>query len=486
MIIIVVSIITIIVIIGVVAYYTMDTTQPQSYPKPRFTTLQDNESIDAQDDPQLTTDLPPTISILPTTGLPPTTSGKPPVLKERTPPPILPVLTSPSYDEIDDPIGSVPSVEPPPVEVPTPAPIIKASYGRGAGVGLICPPGYVNEGGFCYSEPKSGYNCFAETCTKTCPEGMRDDGFFCSKNTSTRATTPAAACPSGMERDGTLCYAPCKNGFTPVGPVCWGKCPEGYSDDGALCTRPPSIIQVDRYQRNIVGTPPQYQPCPAGYETYPLTCTKCETKDEGYNAILGGCGFPWAPCPVDGSVGCGPTCNSMWVSNIKLSCDTKNRVPTCASDEELIDGLCYKKCRDGYTSGRDDILFCSRRSCPPGYRNDGLTCARDVHTVPKESYGRGAGTPLICGLGLEAGSAGLCYPPCPKGTTGVGPVCWEECPTGWTSSGVGCTKPLYNRGMGVTPSVCPDGTVSGGPGSLLCYPECQTGYKGDGPVCWEQ
>lgn len=48
-----------------------------------------------------------------------------------------------------------------------------------------------------------------------------------------------------------------------------------------------------------------------------------------------------------------------------------------------------------------------------------------MKVVAKKSYGRGAGTPLHCGAN-EDYDAGLCYPKCPGGTTGVGPVCWAK------------------------------------------------------------
>ena len=35
----------------------------------------------------------------------------------------------------------------------------------------------------------------------------------------------------------------------------------------------------------------------------------------------------------------------------------------------------------------------------------------------------------------------LCYPPCPTGTKGIGPVCWGYCPTGTKQCGVLCLTP---------------------------------------------
>jgi hypothetical protein len=45
----------------------------------------------------------------------------------------------------------------------------------------------------------------------------------------------------------------------------------------------------------------------------------------------------------------------------------------------------------------------------------------------KDSYGRTAGDPMGCSAG-EDYDAGLCYPTCEHGADGVGPVCWGHCP----------------------------------------------------------
>jgi hypothetical protein len=61
----------------------------------------------------------------------------------------------------------------------------------------------------------------------------------------------------------------------------------------------------------------------------------------------------------------------------------------------------------------------------------GISCAKD-------SYGRTAGTPLICEPGLEMSGA-LCYPPCKAGYNGNGPVCWQSCPAGKADCSALCT-----------------------------------------------
>ncbi|HVJ94850.1 MAG TPA: hypothetical protein VM580_33935 [Labilithrix sp.] len=90
-------------------------------------------------------------------------------------------------------------------------------------------------------------------------------------------------------------------------------------------------------------------------------------------------------------------------------------------------------------------MNCSRKAgagyCPAGYIDDGAFCRRDAHIFAKNTYGRGAGSPMSCAPGLEE-DAGLCYAPCPIGFDGVGPVCWKsDCPPELPLlCGAGCAK----------------------------------------------
>lgn len=75
----------------------------------------------------------------------------------------------------------------------------------------------------------------------------------------------------------------------------------------------------------------------------------------------------------------------------------------------------------------------------------------------KDTYGRGAGTPLTC-KSDEQRSGALCYPHCKEGYKGVGPVCWQKCPHDMKDTGVACQKDSYGRGAGTvpTPDIWPD------------------------------
>ncbi|MBI5716195.1 MAG: hypothetical protein HZC37_00720 [Burkholderiales bacterium] len=166
------------------------------------------------------------------------------------------------------------------------------------------------------------------------------------------------------------------------------------------------------------------------------------------------------------------------------------KIPTtCAAGMENHGGLCYARCRAGYTGA---VTMCVPE-CPPGFRNDGLHCAKGA------PYGRGAGYAWQFGDALndsgmikrcEADNgAGNCeknglifYPKCKAGYVAVGAnVCSPQCPSGMVDIGVSCQKVTYDRGVGTIPNVCPAGQVND---AGLCYPTCAGGQTGIGPVCW--
>ncbi len=198
----------------------------------------------------------------------------------------------------------------------------------------------------------------------------------------------------------------------------------------------------------------------------------------------------------------------------------------CTDGKVFDAGLCYPRCDAGY-KGVGPVCW---QHCAEGYTDDGAFCRKDAHIFAKSTYGRGAGTPLQCGAGMQY-DAGLCYPTCAAGYYGVGPVCWQSCPAGYTDDGAfcrrdariigantsscpwydacgltfargcsqcpagyandGCTcridahifaKATYGRSLGQVPNTCPGGTHQDG---ALCYPYCASGYYGVGPVCWQ-
>lgn len=138
-------------------------------------------------------------------------------------------------------------------------------------------------------------------------------------------------------------------------------------------------------------------------------------------------------------------------------------------------------CYPKCSSGYSGVGPVCWKSCPAGFADDGAFCR-------KASYGRGVGTPLTCASNEQQGGA-LCYPRCRSGYSGVGPVCWQGCRSGYSDHGATCYKNLfdwyfkdsYGRGAGKPLHTCPSGKQKDG---ALCYPTCRQGYQGVGPVCW--
>ena len=90
-----------------------------------------------------------------------------------------------------------------------------------------------------YPKCKSGFRAVGcNICTSVCPEGMKDNGVSCHKDSYGRGVgLIPTGCPSGKVNQGGLCYTPCKNGMKGIGPVCWDiDCPDNYPIScGASC-----------------------------------------------------------------------------------------------------------------------------------------------------------------------------------------------------------------------------------------------------------
>jgi hypothetical protein len=132
-------------------------------------------------------------------------------------------------------------------------------------------------------------------------------------------------------------------------------------------------------------------------------------------------------------------------------------------------------------------------SCPPDFHDDGATCRFD-NIRAKPSYGRGVGVvPTDCGPG-KVYDAGLCYPACKAGFSGVGPVCWQRCPAGMRDDGAFCAKPApYGRGGGYpwqfgdrpfdltqARERCERDHGRCEQDGLIYYPKCRTGFHAVG------
>ena len=214
----------------------------------------------------------------------------------------------------------------------------------------------------------------------------------------TKGTAPAAT-PASDSGDKLLCW---KQSFgRGVGGI-GGDCPTDYEKDGGLC--------YPKCRDGFVGVGPVcWQKCPSRYRDDGAFCAKAEAYGRG-------AGYPWK---------FGDTAFDL--SAARGRCEGENGGSgTCEQDGAIY----YPKCKEGFV--KVGCCVCSP-ACPPGSTDIGVSCA-------KSTYTRGVGKVPSCGAGLQA-DAGLCYEPCPRDYTGVGPVCWGNCPADFPfNCGAGCAK----------------------------------------------
>ncbi len=181
-------------------------------------------------------------------------------------------------------------------------------------------------------------------------------------------------------------------------------CPPGYTNDGATC-RLWSVVAKAYYGRGV-GTVPDH--CGPGQEMDAWLC---------YSTC--GAGFH----------GVGPVC---WQSDCPAG--YRDDGADCFRDAQIVSS-------DNQRCPFYDICgaWHDCTTCPSGWQDDGCTCRINADLIWKQSYGRGVGTvPTGCADGQEY-DAGLCYPTCTGGFSGVGPVCWGGCPSGYHDDGATCS-----------------------------------------------
>jgi len=89
----------------------------------------------------------------------------------------------------------------------------------------------------------------------------------------------------------------------------------------------------------------------------------------------------------------------------------------------------------------------------------------------RDSFGRGAGESVSDCSSAQEKDGSLCYPKCDEGYKGVGPVCWEICRPGFVDRGIFCIIDLhiFNKGCCCVLN--------------NCCKNCPTNYTDDGCTC---
>ncbi len=127
--------------------------------------------------------------------------------------------------------------------------------------------------------------------------------------------------------------------------------------------------------------------------------------------------------------------------------------------------------------------------------------ADDGSSLPATSYGRGAGkVPTTCAAGYENSGLLCVQSSCPSGYTDTGLFCtytagpattscdgWDwihwhcaSCPANYTDVGAFCAADTIAKTNDGSPGCGAGEEEQAG----LCYPLCDPGYHGVGPVCW--
>lgn len=168
-----------------------------------------------------------------------------------------------------------------------------------------------------------------------------------------------------------------------LGLLCYEPCPKNYSRVGFDC------------QQN----------CPPDFRNDGLYCRKAE-----YGR---GAGYTWQFLDFSDD-------------GMLKRCEANSGKGNC----EKYFGMVYPKCRPGY----NPIGCCICRPPLPDCKGLGLNGGVDLSCAKKLVIGK---TSLAgCHVGKES-DAGLCYPICKTGYSGVGPVCWGSTPKGWVGCGMG-------------------------------------------------
>lgn len=158
---------------------------------------------------------------------------------------------------------------------------------------------------------------------------------FCWKDSYGRGVgTIPTACNAGQTYDAGLCYDNCRSGYTGVGPVCWSGCPEGYIDMGAVCHINKPLTKDVTWECTAwwpgwLGGGCRWKDsrCPSDYTNVGLFCA---LTSAGKSAPPGFSGTFLDPMKNSYGRGVG-------------------KIPTNCGQKEYDAGLCYDRCRPGYS-----------------------------------------------------------------------------------------------------------------------------------------
>lgn len=200
------------------------------------------------------------------------------------------------------------------------------------------------------------------------------------------------------------------------------------------------------------------------------------------------------------AVGLTPFSTQFLCGGSRCKDDEEMMMETDAGGGRKLGGICYKKCRDGYTSrwgndGSTEVAGMCYEKCPDGYRGDSMACWRDldVKTNPPSEP--------RCPDGWSETSKGMCQKNCTDEgfTQEYSGVCYHnsvdtdllvkvpnygDCPSGYRTEPITCFKDakcntFWRDGTGVV-------TQCSGPRSIERPKTCPYGYTEEAGMCYAQ
>lgn len=258
-----------------------------------------------------------------------------------------------------------------------------------------CAKGLVEQNGLCYEPPKDGWECEAFLCTPK--SSTYDPNFSPLSETKLHMTkrieldtgTIPSEPPAGMTKDGAFAYWKPDWATNILAGVAWEGCRDGFTDTGIRCE--------DVYGGGV-GTIPLRKSC----GDFP-DITNC--RDDGTSLWSDWKCNTWSDPIVCDPIGCHSLDDCIWGrgcgcwgggcrgGEVHTNCSGSGSIVKalwdlqyCPDGKENRDGLCYDKCRDGYT-------------------REGLLCTRS-YTKRSEVL---APHTLECPANRSTNIAGLCY-----------------------------------------------------------------------------
>jgi hypothetical protein len=177
------------------------------------------------------------------------------------------------------------------------------------------------------------------------------------------ARGPPADCNDDEERDNDkkLCLSKCPENYKGVATKCWPVCPEGFQESVNLCMKPPSYLRII-YPFWLEEKCIKHSPT-----------GKCDKRGAYWYA---GCNEGWNHVGDLCSALCPKGTKDMGISCQKIPQERTRSELKCRPHEELLYGVCFNKCSDGFTTYQS---VCSSQ-CPESMINCGKwLCANTNH-----------------------------------------------------------------------------------------------------------